>query len=115
MFAQQDPGQIEELKQAEELCSQAEAILQQGQTTLEAAFIALRQSLELLGESQELVFVRIRNRFARAMRRTNAQPPRIPGDQPAIRRQDQHGLACRQYPGVRPGIRPIDFRCAMTT
>ena len=62
MFAQQDPGQIEELKQAEELCSQAEAILQQGQTTLEAAFIALRQSLELLGESQELVFVRIRNR-----------------------------------------------------
>jgi hypothetical protein len=62
MFAQQDPEQTKELKQAEELCSQAEAILQQGPTTLEAAFVALRHALELLGDGQELSSVRIRNR-----------------------------------------------------
>lgn len=62
MFAQQDPGETEELKQAEELCSQAEGFLHQSQPQFEAAFVALRQALEILGDKQELGPVRIRNR-----------------------------------------------------
>jgi hypothetical protein len=62
MLAQPDPRKTEELAQAEEFCSQAEAFLQQNQPPLEAAFVALRQALELLGDGQELGIVRIRNR-----------------------------------------------------